>query len=137
MSAFLLPVQDALYTRLNTEVTLATTYDDVPGEPDGQPMANYPYVIIGIDQAEPFDTDDTLGAYVTATFFTWSRYEGKGEIKQIQGEIYEALHRQAANLSATGYRFIDSLHLFSEVFEENDGATRHGVCRYRLTVEKE
>lgn len=136
MSSFLLPVQSAIYTRLTAEIA-AEVYDDPPGEPEGVPDANYPYVVIGLDQADPWDTDDTLGAQVIATFHTWSRYEGKTEIKTAQGEIYEALHRQAANLSATGYRFVDCLHEFSEIFEENDGSTRHGVCRYRLTVEKE
>lgn len=137
MSEFLEPVQAAFFTRLSAEVALATIYDDVPDMRDGQPDDLYPYVVIGEDTSNPWDTDDTLGSSVTCTLHILSRYQGKKEAKQIMGEIYTALNRQAANLSATGYRFVDCLHEFSEIIDEDDGATRHGVCRYRVTIEKE
>ena len=140
MSEFLNPVQQALYTRLVAIVTSATIYDDVPGLPDGQPTANFPYVVIGEDVSSPYDTDDVLGSVVIITLHTYTRgdaAQGKKLAKTIMGEIYTALNRQAANLTADGYRFVDCLFDFAEVIDEDDGATRHGVCRYNVTIEKD
>lgn len=140
MSEFLNPVQQALFTRLSAIVTLATIYDDVPDLPDGQPAANFPYIVIGEDVSTPFDTDDVVGSTVIITLHTYTRgdsAQGKKIAKDIMTEIYTALNRQSANLSATGYRFVDCLFDFAEVIDEDDGATRHGVCRYNITIEKE
>ena len=137
MSAFLTPVQTAFYTRLAAEVSTATTYDDVPGQSEGMPDESFPYIVIGEDDSTSWDTDDTLGSVVLCTLHVFSRYEGKKEVKAVMGAVYDALHRQAANLTATGYRFVDCLHDFSEVVDDNDGVTRHGICRYRVTLEKE
>jgi len=137
MSDFLNAVQGALFTRLESVVTSATIYDDVPDLPEGLPEANFPYVVIGNDTALTWDTDDTLGQRITTTLHVFSRYQGKKQAKTIMGEIYAALHRQSANLTATGFRFVDCLLDFSDIFDDDDGATRHGVCRYLITIEKE
>ena len=136
MSGFFLPVQKAVYDRLVAQVNSATTYDDVPQLPDGQPSADFPYIVIGDDYGESWDTDDTLGNEVEITLHVWSRYPGKKEAKEIMQDIYTALNRQQANLSAAGYRFVDCLHSFSDIFDEDDGKTRHGLCRYIILVEE-
>ena len=130
-------IQAALYTRLVTSSIGASIYDDVPDLPEGQPFSDFPYIVLGNDVSEPWDTDDTLGETYVCTIHAFSRYQGKKEIKEIVAAIYTALHRQAANLSATGYRFVDCLYEYSEIFDDDDGATRHGVCRYRITIEQE
>lgn len=137
MSEFLNPVQAAIFTRLSAAVSSAAIYDDVPDMRDGQPDDLYPYVVIGEDVSTAWDTDNSTGSTVLITLHVFSRYQGKKQAKTIMAEIYTALHRQAANLSATGYDFIDCLLDFSQVLDEDDGATRHGVCRYRVTIEKE
>lgn len=137
MSEFLSPVQSAVYARLAAQVSSATTYDDVPDLPDGMPDSDFPYIVIGEDVANPWDTDDQLANTVLITLHVFSRYQGKKECKEIMADIYTALNRQAANLSATGYRFVDCLYDFGEVIDEDDGATRHGVCRYKILIEKE
>ena len=137
MSEFLTPAQSAIFTRLDAQISSAAIYDDVPGLPEGQPNADFPYIVIGDDNTLPLDTDDTLGATVFVTLHVWSRYQGKKEAKAILGDIYAALNRQSVNLAATGYRFTDCLFDFAEIFEERDGVTRHGVCRYKLVIEKE
>lgn len=136
MSAFLLPAQAAIYARLVADVTSATVYDDVPDQPDGMPDDAFPYIVIGEDTAQDWDTDDTLGSQVNCTIHVWSIYQGKKEVKEIMGEIYNSLHRNESNFSAAGYRFVDSLLQFSEVIDEDDGATRHGICRYLVTIER-
>lgn len=159
MSEFSTPLQQAVYNWLTyflagnpitpsvwPEDTLDWTpavqtpaipvYDSVPFQPDGTPQVNFPCIVIGDDTLAPWDTDDSLGTSATITLHVWSRYLGKREVKEIQGRIYAALNRQAANLSAAGYRFVDSLYEFSEIVEEIDGKTRHGISRYRITMEK-
>lgn len=137
MSEFLTPVQSALFTRLTDQISSVNIYDDVPDMTDGKPEDISPYIVVGDDNDIPWDTDDTLGSTVLATIHIFSIYQGKAEAKTIMGQIYQALHRQSSNLIAAGYRFVDCLSDFSEIFDEDDGATRHGVCRYRLTIEKE
>jgi Protein of unknown function (DUF3168) len=137
MTIFLNPVQQAIYARLVSQITTINIYDDPPNQPDGMPAANFPYIVIGEDTSAPFDTDDSLGSSMTITLHVWSRYHGKKEAKTILGLIYTALNRKAAYLLSPGFRFIDCLSEFSEVIEEVDGVTRHGVCRYRVLIEKE
>ena len=137
MSLFALPAQQMIYTRLTTAMPTRTILDDVPNLSKSTPNADFPFIVIGEDLGQKWDTDDQLGGMVQANMHVWSRYPGKKEVKEIFQEIYNALDRQAANLTATGYRCVDCLFEYSNVFDENDGATRHGVCRYRLTIEKE
>lgn len=136
MSGFSTALQTAIFSRLTDQLSSYRVYDTPPNQPDGMPLANFPYVTIGDDTLSPFDTDDTLGMSATVTLHVWSRTDGKKQTKEILGLIYDALNRQAASLSAAGYRFVDCLHEFTEIIEEVDGKTRHGVCRYRVLMEK-
>ncbi|MCP3946321.1 DUF3168 domain-containing protein, partial [Herbaspirillum sp.] len=98
---------------------------------------SFPYVVLGEDIANPFDTDDTLGADVLATLHVWSRYAGRKEAKAILAEIYDELHRDKLP-AQSGFAFVDCLQEFASVFPpEADGRTRHAMCRYRVTVQKE
>lgn len=124
--------QQAIFTALNGNIT-ATVYDDVPILPNGQPLTNFPYVVIGNDTFVPWDTDDTVGGEMTITLHIWSRAAGFKECKAIMGEIYAILHR--AQLTVTGYNLVDCLCEFSETMTDADGETRHGVARYRLTIQ--
>lgn len=136
MTEFSNPLQLAVYSRLGSVIQNVPVYDSVPFQPDGQPQTNFPYIVIGDDTLAPWDTDEAVGTSATLTIHVWSRYLGKKEVKTILGQIYSALNRQAANLAATGYNFVDCLFEFSEIMEDIDGKTRHGVCRYRITMEK-
>lgn len=141
MSRFLTPVQQAIYTRLNSVVvplgTATAIYDDVPSLPEGMPDADFPYIVIGDTAISEWDTDDVLGASVIATIHVWSRYRGLKETKLIMSQIDTALHRASVIMIAAGYRFVDCLHESSSVFTDPDGITRHGICRYHITVEQE
>jgi len=126
-------VQTAIFTALNGNIS-AGVYDDVPYLPDGMPSSSFPYVVVGDDSSVMWDTDDTQGQEVTAELHIWSRYPGMKECKQIMGEIYNILHR--ATLSISGYNVIDCLNEFSEAMVDPDGETRHGVMRFRLTLQE-
>ena len=124
-----------VFGALDGNITGAQVYDHVPFEPEGMPDGNFPYASIGEDsELTPFDTDDTRGAYVDVTVHLWSRYKGRKEVNGLLDQIYNLLHR--ATLSAAGYNILDCLFSFSDVSTEEDGITRHGVIRFRLTVQE-
>lgn len=125
--------QQAIYTALNGNIS-ATVYDDVPFLPEGAPRTNFPYVVIGEDTAVAWDTDDTLGKEITVTLHVWSRSGGMKQTKDIMGEVYDLLNR--ASLSISGYSVIDCLCEFTDAFKDADGETRHGVMRFRLTMQR-
>lgn len=125
--------QQIIFSALNGNLS-CPVYDDVAVLPDGQPVSGFPYAVIGHDTLAPFDTDDKTGASATVTIHVWSRAAGFKECKGIMGEIYARLHR--AVLTKTGVTVVDSLWEFSDAFIDVDGETRHGVTRYRLTIQE-
>lgn len=133
---FQLPTQKAVYELLVAGLSCAV-YDDVPDSPVGAPEALFPYAVVGEDTAVAWDTDSSLGAAVAVTVNLYSRYSGKKELKELIEEVYDVLNRDASQLSASGFRFIDCLFVSSTVRALGDGKTKHGICRYTITVEKE
>jgi len=129
--SFELAVQSAIYTRLNSQLGY-NVYDSVPQQVDSS--QGFPFVTIGEDTLNEWDTDEQNGADVTITIHTWSRYYGRKETKEMQGAIYTALHRQQTNLSYSGYLFVDCFFLSSESFLDTDGQTRHGVQTFRVII---
>lgn len=128
---YALAAQELLYTTLNGAIS-AQVFDDVPDQPPGMPADRFPYVVIGYDDIQPFDTDDQTGAEIEFEIHVWSTYEGKAEVKQLFEQIYGLLHRQSFSIS--GAVVVDCLHTFSTIPEV--GATKyvHGITRYRLTI---
>lgn len=125
--------QQIVYTALSGNLS-APVYDDVAVLPDGQPTSGFPYVVIGNDTHRPFDTDDTVGASSTVTIHVWSKAPGFKQCKTIMGEIYALLNR--ASLTKAGFNVVDCLWEYSDTFTDPDGETRHGVTRYRLTIQE-
>jgi len=140
-------IQQAIYTALIGDSTLFSllashmfggspaapaVYDRVPQASESEDPINFPYVVIGDDTAIPFDTDDKDGQESTITLHIWSRYRGRSETKRIIDAIYNVLHDQS--LSISGQTWVYCFFEFSEVFEDNDGLTQHGVVRYRIAT---
>lgn len=130
---FAAEIQQVIFTTLNDGLSYPV-YDDVPFLPEGMARENFPYVVIGDDTLIPFDNDTNVGVDATLTIHVWSKYRGRKEAKDIQGEIYTLLNR--ASLTITGFKVVDILFEFSETFVEQDGITRHGVQRFRITVQE-
>ena len=132
-------IQDCIADTLKSDSPLMAmvqgVYDSVPQANDAGSGSSFPYVTIGEDTHVEWDTDTELGADVTITIHTWSRYRGRKEVKNIQGRIYEILHR--ANLSVSGYHLVGIDWLQSESFMDTDGLTRHGVQTFRITIEEQ
>jgi len=133
MADFLTNAQEAIYDELNGALT-CLVYDDAPYLPEGAPDEDFPYVVIGNDTSRPFDTDDTVGANVTVTLHFWSRASGMKELKEIMGDTYSLLNR--SELAASGAVVVDCLYEFGQTMVDPDGRTRHGVQRYRLTMQE-
>ncbi len=133
MTDFASEIQKEIFETLNNGLAYPV-YDDVPFLPEGMPTENFPYVVIGDDTLIPWDNDTNIGVDATLTLHVWSRYKGRVEAKNIQGEIYTLLNR--SSLTIAGFTVVDLLFEFSETFVENDGQTRHGVQRFRMTVQE-
>ena len=131
--SFELAAQTMIYTALNGNIS-ATVFDAVPHLPSGMPDADFPYVVISDCNGDPFDNDTDLGQMVHSTLHVWSRAEGMKETKTILGEIYGILHR--GTFALAGYSLLDSLLEDSYAVLDEDGETRHGVARYRLTIQE-
>lgn len=135
MASIGIELQTAIYSRLTGFAALTALvgggtpriYDHVPDN-----GAAFPYVTIGESTAIPFDTKDTLGSEDIISIHVWSRYKGKKEVKQILGEIYNALHRYI--LTLPNHVCVDCLQEMSEVYQDDD-KTYNGIARYRVTTQ--
>lgn len=122
-------IQVAIKSRLNAYAGTSgyTIYDHVPQD------ASFPYVVIGEGTATQWDTDDSTGSDATVTIHTWSRYRGRKEVKEMQRQIYNALHRY--DLPVTGLNTVTVEWEHSETLLDPDGLTRHGILRFRIITE--
>lgn len=94
----------------------------------------YPYVSIGESTFLPWDTDTETGLEGTITIHTWTRGRGRKANKDIQREIYNALHR--ASLTVAGGDAVGIDFEFSDTVRDADGFTVHGVQRFRLLFDQ-
>jgi hypothetical protein len=129
-------VQQAIYSKLTSDAPLMAAvvgvYDAVPQLE--QPDTEFPYVTIGEDVHTTIDTDTELMNLVSITVHVWSRYNGRSETKNIQGLIYNALHR--ADLAYAGYKFVTITQEQSSTMMDADGHTRHGIQTFNLMIEE-
>ena len=132
-----LAVQAAIYQALTASAPLMAVvtgvYDNVPQldertDPDGI----FPYVMIGEDDVDEDDTDTSRGFRIEVEIHAWSRFRGRREVKEIQGHVYDALHRQP--LSVDGYHFVDCFFDEAETRLDPDGKTRHGVSIFIIRI---
>jgi hypothetical protein len=131
-------VQIAVYSALVANVDLdllvnGRIYDAQPLTLGSQALT-FPYVTIGEDTHADWSTDTESGDDATITIHTWSRYNGRKEIKEIQGLIYSALHR--ASLTLSGYALVSIDWISSDSVIDVAGETRHGVQTFRLLLDK-
>lgn len=124
-------VQSAIITKLRSAMTVPV-YDHAPQKADSS--KGFPYITIGDDTISEWDTDTEVGGNVVCTINTWSRFRGREQIKELQGQIYQALHR--ASLTYAGFAFMDCFFETSDSFLDADGLTYHGVQTFRVHLEE-
>ena len=136
---FEIALQDAIYDALTGSSPLMAMikglYDSVPQPTDSGAGAEFPYVTYGEASHTDWSTDTESGDDATITIHTWSRYRGRTETKQIQGVVYDALHR--VELTVTGFAFVAIDWLGSDSFVDADGLTRHGVQTFRVLIDQQ
>ena len=130
--SFELAVQSVVYDTLSNDAALLAlvsgVYDDVAQN------QSFPYVSIGDSTHNEDDTDGTLGDVATTSIHSWSRGRGKKQTKEIQGAIYDALHRTKPIYA--GYDIIAIDWEGSQSFIDADGKTRHGVTTFKILLQK-
>lgn len=133
-----LAVQDAVLDALSSDPAVSGlvvgVYDSVPQVPDSGAALDFPYIAVGEDTAQEWDTDTEVGGDFTITIHSWSRHRGRAEIKQIQGAVYAALHR--ATLAVAGYAFVSCDFQQSDSIVDTDEITRHGVQTFRVLIDQ-
>jgi hypothetical protein len=121
-----LQIQKAVFTILTGALDVPV-FDHVPQD------TKYPYIVVGDDTSVPWDTDDSTGTESTVTIHAWSQYRGRAEVKDLLAQIYDALHRQ--DIAIEDVHVIESIAEFQQTIVESDGLTRHGIIRFRITVD--
>jgi hypothetical protein len=133
-TAFTTTAQELVFTALSGNLTGCTVFDTAPFLPEGAPATTFPYCAIGNDTISAWSRDDKRGAKVTITLHFWSRANGFKQLKALMDQAYGILDRDV--LTKTGYVVVDCLFEFGETMDDPDGQTKHGVQRYRLTIEE-
>lgn len=133
-TAFNTTAQELVFGALNSNLTGCQVFDTAPFLPEGAPSDAFPYVVIGNDTSSAWSRDDRRGAEITLTLHFWSRANGFKQVKALMDQAYGILDRDS--LSKTGYNVVDCLFEFGEAMDDPDGQTKHGVQRYRLTIEE-
>ncbi len=133
-------LQQAIYTRLNdASVTallstayapLAAIFTDVPQAADSGSDSFFPFITIGADVINPFDSKDSQGGSAIAQIDAWDRTSSMLNVKAISGAIDARLRRQP--LSISGVTHITT-ELQNCVFSRDpDGKTKRALILYRV-----
>jgi hypothetical protein len=122
-------LQCAIYQALSAALAVPV-YDEVPQEatPDD---GDFPFVVVGDDTLSAWDDDLKNGFQATVTIHAFSRYRGRKEIKDLQGAIYDALHRNDT-LAIGSFGTAGLSFLTSSTILESDGITRHGIQSFEV-----
>lgn len=125
-----LKLQKAIYAALTGDATLMAkirgVYDSVPQAQE------FPFVVIGEADFDPFDSHSQNGFEGILTIHTWARGRGRAQVLDIQDDLYRILHKNYFNL--TGYRVIVNRFQFQQTLVDPDSVTYHGITRFRIMM---
>jgi hypothetical protein len=125
-------VQQGVYDLLSQDEAIfysgAPVYDSVPDN------AAFPYITIGEDVHNEWDTVNTSGSDATITVHCWSRTRGRKQVKELQGMVYDALHLN--KFESESYRNVSIYWESSSSFMDNDARTWHGEQVFRILIER-
>ncbi len=132
-------LQKGIFDKLTTALaTAGPTGGAVPIKDHVTADLKPPYVVLGEGAVEPFDTDTEVGQEHRILLHVYTdKNRGKKDCKTLLKLIYDALHQQQAAITlAAGAAMLMLYFEFEEVLLDSDGATFHGVTRYRaITTE--
>jgi len=131
-------LQKAIYNKLTGDETLTAlitgVYADVqqPDEPESESL--FPYVTIGQDNLERWDTKTDFGVNALCQIDVWSRQNNYLEVKKIASNIYSALHAKSLTIP-------EAEHVLTRVESEEytideDGHTKRGLMLVRVIYDE-
>lgn len=123
----LLPIQRAVFARLDAELTVGV-HDHVP---EG---AAYPYVVVGEGTATPDNVHGGFGHDTTITLHVWSTYHGTSEALGIAGELIGLLDHQP--LVVDELTTVAVRHRQTVVMRDPDRDLRHVAVRFAINTEQ-
>ena len=123
-----LALQGAINTRLRSQVSGVSNrvFDRVPAD------VVFPYIELGEFQTLDDGAQCHDGQEVYVTLHVWSRAVGQVEVKTIAGVVRGALHE--AELTLTGWQFLEIAHQDTRYLKDPDGLTSHAVLTFRALI---
>jgi len=126
-------LQLAIYDALaSAPLGVQGVYDNPTQVSNPDDNGAFPFVTVGDATLSDWSDDCKSGFEASIVIHTWSRAAHHLETKQVQGNIYNALHR--AELTVDGQPVITSEFVSSDAFRDSDGVTIHGVSRFRVVL---
>lgn len=127
-----LALQKALYGALLADEMLEALidrriYDNVPGD------AVFPYLTIGDAWMSDWGSDTHEGAEHRLSFHVYARSGGRGQIKEIIGQLNKILN--GADPDLEDHNLVNLHFLDADIARLIDGITWHGTVRYRAVTE--
>ena len=107
-------------------------YDHVPDTVDD---ASFPFENVSSVTETWADSFDTGFRAVTLQLDVWSRYHGRKEAYGIQSSQIALLNRKQDVISLATLHLVSIRMDYSDVLEDPDGLTWHGVTRYLALVQ--
>jgi hypothetical protein len=111
-------------------IPLAAIFTDVPQADDSELETMFPFITIGGDTINPFDSKDDLGGSAIVQIDVWDRASSMLRLKTITDAVDARLRRQP--LAISGVTHITT-ELDSCVFSRDpDGKTKRALILYRV-----
>ena len=122
-------LQRAIYAKLTGDAGVMSIAVGVFSDPeqaeDSGSNDPFPYVTIGGDDLDAWDTKTTIGTEATCQVDVWSRKNSSLQAKDLQSAIKSALHYQP--LTITDAQHVMTMQTTSGVTDDPDGETKHGI----------
>lgn len=133
-------LQTAIYTRLNNSAVtnllstyytpLVAIFTDVPQAADSELETAFPFITIGADTINPFDSKDDLGGSAIVQIDIWDRATSMLDLKAVVDAVDGRLRRQPLTISGVTHI---TTELESCTFSRDpDGKTKRALILYRV-----
>jgi hypothetical protein len=128
-----LALRQALFSALNAHPGLANALGGAKVYDEPPRTIAFPYVTMGDASATDWSTGSSTGIEHALTLHIWSREGGQKQAHLIAGEMLQAM--EAVNLTVPGHRLVNLRFATADIRREKDGATWHGIVRFRAVTE--
>lgn len=124
--------QKAVIAALRANATLMAIVDSV-SDRRNPGAGTYPYVTVET-MASEWGTDTGDGFQVSTRVHSWSNSGSNKQTGDIQQAVYDTLHRAA--LTVTGFTVVLVQFSDSQILDDPDGVTIHGVTEFVTLMQK-